>query len=605
MGKPGKRGPAFLPGTAAAALFLIFSWAAPARAFEITVNVPEAPRALHEQLSNTSLVIAAQRQGTSIAHDIVAAARADYRRLLAVLYEHGYFGPVISLRIDGREAALLPPFETLRAVTEVTLHIDTGPRFHFGLARIAPVAAGTEITPDFDTGQVAGTGVISQAASQALLGWRNRGHAKARLSGQSILADHNSARLAVDIDLDPGPKLRFGALRLTGQTRLSEARVHQIASLPEGQVFDPQTLEKIAKRLRRTGVFRSVTLAEADTPGPGDRLDIDLHLQDDKPRRLSFGAELESRDGLSLSAAWLHRNLLGGGERLSLEGSLSGIGGQNGTTELAFQAAFSRPATFHPDTDLGLGAEVQNIDSSLYDIDRLALSAGLTRTLSAQLILSGGLRLEASNAQDDYGARQFRTVGLPLRAVWDLRDDLLDPTEGLFIKTEVMPYASSKDGAPGLRLSGDARTYRALGSERVVAAGRLQIGTILGPGIAETPPDYLFLTGGGGTVRGQPYQSGFVTSGGKRSGGLSFVAVSGELRMQASDAFSVVAFYDAGFVGSSSTIASTGTGNWHAGAGLGMRYHTSIGPIRVDVAVPVSGGSGGGTQLYIGIGQAF
>jgi translocation and assembly module TamA len=44
---------------------------------------------------------------------------------------------------------------------------------------------------------------------------------------------------------------------------------------------------------------------------------------------------------------------------------------------------------------------------------------------------------------------------------------------------------------------------------------------------------------------------------------------------------------------------------WHSGAGIGLRYDTAIGPIRLDVAVPVSGRTGDGVQLYVGIGQAF
>ena len=104
-------------------------------------------------------------------------------------------------------------------------------------------------------------------------------------------------------------------------------------------------------------------------------------------------------------------------------------------------------------------------------------------------------------------------------------------------------------------------------------------------------------------MRGQPYQSNFVTIDGRESGGLSFIGISGELRIKTTESISAVAFYDAGFVGETSNFA--GSGNWHAGAGLGVRYHTSFGPIRVDLALPVSGDTSGGTQLYVGIGQAF
>ena len=65
----------------------------------------------------------------------------------------------------------------------------------------------------------------------------------------------------------------------------------------------------------------------------------------------------------------------------------------------------------------------------------------------------------------------------------------------------------------------------------------------------------------------------------------------------------MVAFADAGYISEASTPGTEG--DWHAGAGLGVRYSTPIGPLRVDVAGPVSGDTGEGVQLYIGIGQAF
>ena len=135
-------------------------------------------------------------------------------------------------------------------------------------------------------------------------------------------------------------------------------------------------------------------------------------------------------------------------------------------------------------------------------------------------------------------------------------------------------------------------------------AGRAQLGALVGPDILDTPPDFLFYSGGGGTVRGQPFQSLFVDLGGGRGiGGRSFVGVSGELRAKVTDRISLVGFADAGYIGEESFY--DGSGAWHSGAGVGLRYDTTVGPIRLDVAGPVSGSTGDGVQVYIGIGQAF
>jgi len=64
----------------------------------------------------------------------------------------------------------------------------------------------------------------------------------------------------------------------------------------------------------------------------------------------------------------------------------------------------------------------------------------------------------------------------------------------------------------------------------------------------------------------------------------------------------LVAFADAGYISGNTDFSN---GNWHAGAGIGMRYDTPLGPLRFDLAGPISGTTGDGAQIYIGIGQAF
>ena len=92
--------------------------------------------------------------------------------------------------------------------------------------------------------------------------------------------------------------------------------------------------------------------------------------------------------------------------------------------------------------------------------------------------------------------------------------------------------------------------------------------------------------------------------GGVTSGGRGFLGLSGELRYPINDDFSAVAFADWGHISANSVPGFDGLS--HSGAGLGVRYNTGIGPIRLDIAVPVAGeNSGSSYQIYIGIGQAF
>ncbi|MDA0720755.1 MAG: BamA/TamA family outer membrane protein, partial [Proteobacteria bacterium] len=139
-------------------------------------------------------------------------------------------------------------------------------------------------------------------------------------------------------------------------------------------------------------------------------------------------------------------------------------------------------------------------------------------------------------------------------------------------------------------------------------AARGLVGSLLGAPTAEAPADFLFYSGGGGTVRGQPYQSlGVQTQVGGQTvttGGASFLAAQLEARYAIRDNIALVGFYDTGFVGDSAMPGESGA--WHAGAGVGLRYTTGIGPIRLDLGTLASGDDAGDSlQLYIGIGQAF
>ncbi|TKZ18099.1 outer membrane protein assembly factor [Shimia litoralis] len=572
-----------------------------AHAFEVTLNAPEE---VEGRLKSASILMAAQRDGVTGVQDITAAAQAEYQRLVSVLYDEGYFGPTVNVLLDGREAATLPPFAKIASISNVTINVKPGKLFLFETAKVTPIAPETTLPTGFAKGEPASTSTIVTAAAAGVEGWRDVGHAKAKVEGNEITANHRNATLNATVHLDPGPKLKFGALNLSGATDVRESRLRRIVSLPSGETFDPQVLVDAEKRLRRTGVFRSVNVSESKSVGADNSMDIDVTLEDDKKRRLKFETYLESSEGLALSVDWVHRNLFGGAERLTLGAEVSGIGGDSPGTDFLLSAELMRPSTFNAESDVSMLLEAERINEDLYFIEQVTAKFLVTRVYSDQFTLAGGFMFNASNVRDNYGARSFRNFGIPLAATWDLRDDKLDPTGGMFLRGEVMPFAAFGDGDPGTYVFSDLRGYVGLGAtKKVVAAGRFQVGSILGPSLSQTPPDMLFLSGGGGTVRGQPYQSNFVTVNGIESGGLSFVGLSGELRVRVKESISAVAFYDAGYVGETSNPG--GAGNWHAGAGLGMRYHTGFGPIRVDIGLPVEGDTGDGWQLYVGIGQAF
>jgi len=318
---------------------------------------------------------------------------------------------------------------------------------------------------------------------------------------------------------------------------------------------------------------------------------------------------------------WLHRNLFGHAEQLRFDAKVAGIGAdvvnrtgdeeQNSRfdpTAFTYRvgATFTRPGVFTPDTNFiaSLFGDREVLDA--YTRTAVTAQVGFnhifSEELSGSLFLSGG----PSRFNDDLGERDFLTVGLPATLTYDTRDNKVDATEGYFIEAMVEPFLEFNYSNLVARGTLEGRTYYGFGEDnRIVAAGRLKIGTLAGAEIGEIPPDRLFFAGGGGSVRGYEYRGiGVETEDGGLTGGRSLIEGSAELRARVTDSIGLVGFVDAGYVGEDS-IPNFGE-DLKVGAGVGLRYLTGLGPIRGDVAIPLNPGKDDPSfAFYIGIGQAF
>jgi translocation and assembly module TamA len=564
---------------------------------------------LTEAVQEASQVRAFQLQGQTDPQDLLTAARSDYARILAAMYAKGHYSVVIRIRVDGREAAAIPALEAPPAISTIRIEVEPGLPFRFGLARVAPLAPETKIPQAFRSGAPAESGAVASAVDVAITAWRETGHAKAFVAAEDVMADHAARQIDADVRLSPGPKLRFGRLEITGEARMREPRIRKIAGLPEGETFSETELRRAETRLRRTGIFASVALTEDEQVTAPDLLGITATVVEQKPRRYSVGVEVASLDGVALTASWLHRNLLGGGERLGVSAEVTNIGSGQSGIDYGLDVTLDRPATLTPDTTAGLVFGYSHEDEIDYSLDAVTFGLRFSHIFSETLTARAGLTYNYLDGRDPGGSFTFRNLSLPLGVTWDRRDVANNPTKGFYLDAEAKPFAGFGTTGSGLRATMDGRVYRSLGEPgRLVLAARAQAGAIFGSKLLETPRDDLFFSGGGGTVRGQPYRSlGIAVTRGFGPefliGGRYFLAGSLELRTKVSDRIGVVGFVDWGSVGLDGF--SSGLGDSHAGAGLGLRYDTGLGPIRVDVAAPISGTTGDGVQLYIGLGQSF
>ena len=575
---------------------------------EVTLTVDTGQQqidGLRPAIRAASLVMGLDQTSDAGPQDYVAAARADYRRILTALYSEGFYGGRISILVNGREASGLAPLDAPRPVNTVEIMVQPGPRFTFGRAEIGPLPAGAEMPEAFRTGEIARSDAITAAARAAVTAWREEGHAKAAPDGEQITARHPARELDARVSIAPGPRLTFGPLLVEGNEAVRTARILAIAGLPTGTVFSPAELDAAATRLRRTGAFSSVAIVEEDYRSDLS-MPITAQVVEQAPRRIGAGAEISTVDGLALTAFWLHRNLLGGAERFRVEGEVTGIGGQTGGVDYALGATFDRPASFGPLTDLYANARISRVDDPGYFIDQVTAEVGISRQVTDTFSYELGVGVLAAEVEDEFGARDYAFLTFPASATWDTRDEALDATTGQYLNAELTPFLSPGEDTYGGRLYADGRIYRSFGAEdRLTLAARAQLGAVFGVEAEDAPADFLFFSGGGGSVRGQKYQSLGVDIGGDDLvGGRGYAGGQFEVRYDVTERIGAVAFYDVGLV-SPDPFDDAGS-DWHAGAGLGVRYDTGIGPIRLDLGVPTTGDDAGErVEVYIGIGQSF
>ncbi|HEV7277362.1 MAG TPA: autotransporter assembly complex family protein [Devosiaceae bacterium] len=570
---------------------------------------------LDAAIRGASALVADQDEPASGAAGLLAKARGDYRRITGALYGQGHYGGTINILVDGVEAARLPPDTDLPDPVSVRVVVDPGPLFRFGTISIAnrppPAADDDQVESPEDyglaRGEVARSTVVAGAEQRLLEGWRQQGYAKAAIADRQVIADHRTRTVDVAITVDPDRRAAIGAVGVSGTTHMDPDFVRTQSGLEPGEEYDPDAIERARKRLSRLEVFRSLRLQAAEDIGPEGMLPYTIVVDERPLHRVGAGASWSSVDGIGVEGFWLHRNLFGRAERLRLDARIAGIGYPVETEEFdyMFGGTFTKPGIFTPDTDLVAAISAERTVVPTYIETSATVRAGLTHLLSDEITLEGSAAYELAQFEDDFGTRVFSTASLFAGATFDNRDEPLDATEGFFVTATMEPFYEFNRGNVGLRTTAEARTYFGFAEDDMfVLAGRLRAGLLLGPDLADIPPDRLFFAGGGGSVRGYGYRSiGVEGPGGTVTGGRYLLEASVEARVRFNEEFGGVAFVDGGYVAADTF---PGLEDLRLGAGVGLRYYTGLGPLRLDLAFPLNGRPGDPAYaIYAGIGQAF
>ncbi|MCH5277782.1 MAG: outer membrane protein assembly factor [Desulfovibrionaceae bacterium] len=345
--------------------------------------------------------------------------------------------------------------------------------------------------------------------------------------------------------------------------------------------------------------------AAGDLPEfPADRqpvtLPVDVALREAAFRTVGAGMRYSTDVGFGVQGAWEHRNLFGNGESLKIKvpvaQDLQGL-----------QADFVKPSFGRPNQTLLAGGAVEREKTDAYTKRAVSAYSGLNRRLSAFWWADARVDVEEGTLEANRETTDYRFLSLSLGLRRDTRNNTLNPSSGTRLSLTVTPISGLYHGAfSALATTMDASAYYAPGeSDSLVLAGRLALGSMAGSSLHSVPATLRYYAGGGGSVRGYAYQAlGARDNNGEPLGGRSFQELNLEARFKITDSIGVVPFVDAGMVYESEFPRWARDLDW--ALGMGLRYFTPIGPVRFDVAFPLTRIRGEqGFQLYISIGQAF
>jgi len=540
-------------------------------------------------------------------------ASEDKDRLEKALRSSGYYDGTVDIKIDGRPLAEGAPIDTdddKSKHVKVDINITPGKLYDISKVSVTTKAElPRKLKPQLKPGAPARAASILEERDRLLNAVMSQGFPFAKVDLQPATVDHANHNVSVDYAVDPGPRATMGPVTFKGLKRVDPKFVQRHVAFAPGVQYSPAVLNQLRDELRSLNVFSAVKLTPATKLNEQGQLPVEVEVTERDRHFIGFGASYATNDGVGGSFFWGHRNLFGGAESLRLQADISGPGGDNSSeTDYSLSANFRKPDFLSLNQDLLVGlALTQEYDQETFDKRAATGTVGLERRLSKTVSVTGGLEVERSRITENGDVQEFLLIGPTGSIKRDTTNDLLNPTRGtrLDLSASAFPEILGSNQNVFTTQAIGTGYLNLVGKGDLVLAGRLKVANAFGGSTSDLPADRRLYAGGGGSVRGYKFRSiSPRDSDGNLTGGRSDVEGSIELRYRFLESFGIVPFFDAGTV--SDDVYPAFDDPIRYSAGLGLRYYTSIGPIRADFAGPLNPRSNDDKfAFYISLGQSF
>ncbi len=400
------------------------------------------------------------------------------------------------------------------------------------------------------------------------------GYREARFLQNEVRVIQARNEAEISLHLYTGEKAFFGPVSFSGGN-ISEERLRRYIPFEEGEVWSTQQLLKLQRGLVDSGYFSSVDIVPQPEAAIDNHVPVTVSLVPNKLQRYSFGLGFSTNFGIQGSVNWLHRRINHYGHRLGAEASVSQVRQDISTT-------YSIPLA-RPQTDvLEFSAIYRREDTTEVknEITELRASHNFQRG-DWREVLSLGYKHEIDDLADSAGVSNL----LIPKATWTLvrADNRLHAGDGYRVDLETSGSAEAVlSDTTFLQGVVRGKLVRSIGEKgRLIV--RADIGATGTSDFESLPASNRFFTGGDNSVRGYEYKSlGPVNEDGELIGGKYLLVGSAEYDYNVYGKWFVAAFYDAG------NAYNDTPDSIFSGAGVGIRWASPVGMVRVDVANALS-----------------
>ena len=608
--------------------------------YSVAIDVAADVRGIRNAVTDASSLYKLRKDAPPDGEALARRAESDFGPVIDALWGAGYYNATVTISLGASSltiassdvAAFARTAESYRNrdVAPVAIKVDPGPLFRLRSIRVVHVA-GIEFSQDELPPRIVGLkpgdpAVASdlRAAEARIIDWfRNHGRPLAKVQSIAPTVDHAAQVMDVTVIADPGPVAPFGEATMEGPESFDPGIARSFLYIQPGDPYSPRAVQDARTSIRQIPAVGGVRITEGTGLDAYGRLPYEIDVEDRLHYAVGGSVQYSTTNGPAGQVYWEDRNVFGGAEQLRLQAdifyappwyvtspnlqsySIHDLGGR-------LSASFLKPALWDTRNDLLINALAERMSTAGagffgYQAEDVDTTIALRHRFSQYFSFQAGLEGQTGSATDVLGKVDYTLVGVPLSVTYDSTDSKLNPTSGFRVTASAAGFPTFLGSSLDLvQAKVRASAYYALDADqRFVLAGRIGLGAMGGPALDEIPANWLFYAGGGGSVRGYVFNSlGPTGIFDAVIGGRSLFEASAELRVRVTDTIGIVPFFDAG-----NAFASTFPDfnePLYSSVGLGLRYFTAVGPIRLDVAFPLERHAGNGpVAVYFSIGQAF